>query len=366
MMVSARALAAALLAALALGCGLTAPALAASARPVDARLAGAVVMHGRVTTEVRVPDEHRGLLVSRTWTFSGSACGRQSCRRLTLLRQRNTTGSDRVTLRRTGRGRYTGSGRFFVALECRGAVYPHGELAPFTITVTITRAVTVQGIRIASRLSATYTNRRRIDRTICPVGPSHDAAHYSASMHPGVPPVSFTPAMAPNGTASFADHTPPGGDGAPITGRHWNFGDPGSGAANTSSESAPTHTYGAPGSYPVTLTVTDADGLTASQTQTVVAPGPTAAFSPTSSSTTAVQFTDQSSSGAGGSPITAWSWNFGDPSSGATDSSSVQNPEHTFSTPGTYNVCLTVTDAAGRQAQRCAGVTVTSAVHPVS
>ena len=360
MIVSARALAATVLAVLALGCGLAAPALAASARPVDARLAGAVVMHGRVTTAVRVPDEHRGLAVTRTWTFSGSACGRQSCRRLILVRQRNTTGTDRVMLRRTGRGRYSGSGRFFVALECRGAVYPHGELVPFTISVAITRAVTVQGIRIASRLSATYTNRRRVDRTICPVGPSHDAARYSATLTPGPPSATFSQSV--NGAtdaASFADHTPPGADGAPITRRQWNFGDPGSGSANTSTLADPTHSFSAPGNHQVTLTVTDADGLTATQTQAVVAPGPlTAAFSPTSSSTTAVQFTDQSSPGAGGAPITAWSWNFGDPNSGATDTSSAQNPEHTFTAAGTYTVCLTVQDANGRQGSTCAAVTV--------
>ncbi|MBT8488254.1 MAG: PKD domain-containing protein [Gemmatimonadetes bacterium] len=46
---------------------------------------------------------------------------------------------------------------------------------------------------------------------------------------------------------------------------NWNFGD-GSGA---SSEQHPSHTYGAEGSYDVTLTVTDDDGLTGSTTRTV-------------------------------------------------------------------------------------------------
>lgn len=366
MTVCLRSLTALLLGVLGMAAGFATPALGARARSVDARLTGTVTMHGRVTTAIRVPDERRGEPLTRTWTFSGSACGRQSCRRLELVRQRNATGRDRVTLVRTGPGRYTGSGQFFVALSCRGALFPRGERVPFTIGLTITRAVTVQGIRIASRLSATYTNRRRVDRTICPVGPSHDAARYSAAMTPTAPAATFTQSMAPDGTAGFADHTRPGGDGAAITRRRWNFGDPGSGAANTSTAAAPSHTFGTPGSYRVTLSVTDADGLTASQTQTVVAPGPTAGFSPTSSSSTAVQFTDQSTPGAGGSPITAWSWNFGDPNSGSADTSSTQNPEHTFTTPGTYNVCLTVADAAGRQSQHCAGVTVTSALHPAS
>ena len=36
---------------------------------------------------------------------------------------------------------------------------------------------------------------------------------------------------------------------------HWNFGDPSSGALNTSSSPNPTHTYAQTGTYPVTLTV---------------------------------------------------------------------------------------------------------------
>lgn len=42
----------------------------------------------------------------------------------------------------------------------------------------------------------------------------------------------------------------------------------------------------------------------------------------------------------GGCP-TAWSWDFGDPASGAQNSTSVQTPVHTFSGPGTYTVTLT-------------------------
>jgi PKD repeat protein len=40
----------------------------------------------------------------------------------------------------------------------------------------------------------------------------------------------------------------------------WNFGDPGSGSANTSTLASPTHTYASPGSFTVSLTVTTAGG----------------------------------------------------------------------------------------------------------
>jgi PKD repeat protein len=52
-----------------------------------------------------------------------------------------------------------------------------------------------------------------------------------------------------------------------------------------------------------------------------------------------VNFTDTSTSTAG---ITSWSWNFGD---GGT--STGQNPSHTYSADGTYNVSLTVTGPDG-------------------
>ncbi len=47
-----------------------------------------------------------------------------------------------------------------------------------------------------------------------------------------------------------------------------------------------------------------------------------------------------------GSPF-AWAWNFGDPASGAANTSNVQNPVHVFSGAGTYTVNLTVTAAGG-------------------
>lgn len=51
-----------------------------------------------------------------------------------------------------------------------------------------------------------------------------------------------------------------------------------------------------------------------------------------------VAFTDTSSTDGGS--ITAWSWDFGDGSPGSTE----QNPAHTYTSPGSYTVTLTVTE----------------------
>ncbi len=59
---------------------------------------------------------------------------------------------------------------------------------------------------------------------------------------------------------------------------------------------------------------------------------------------TNVTFTDTSS----GAP-TSWAWNFGDPASGTSNTSSAQNPTHAFLSAGTFTVSLTATNAGGQQ-----------------
>lgn len=63
-----------------------------------------------------------------------------------------------------------------------------------------------------------------------------------------------------------------------------------------------------------------------------------------------VNFTDASD----GYP-TSWAWTFGD---GGT--SALQNPSHTYTANGTYNVCLVATNAGGSSAQVCKQVTITN------
>jgi hypothetical protein len=341
---------------------LVAVAPARAAGVADARISTTFLMHGRIVTAVRVSGEHRGQSITRRWSFTGVGCAGSVCPRLRLRRQRSAHRFDHMTLSRVGVGSYAGRGRFSSALRCRGRRYPHGLVVPYTIRVQVAQAVPIEGIAFAGRLSAVYTNRRRIDRTPCPIGPSHDAARYTgvAAPLPSPPAAAFLVAAHPSDdSATFTDTSVRGAGGATIVARAWQFGDQGSGAANTATATPASHTFSAPGVYPVTLTVTDANGLSATATQAVTAPGPpTAAFSDARVGTSRTYaFLDGSVPGIGGAAVTGWLWSFGDPGSSA-NLSAAQNPQHTFTAAGTYQVCLLVTDANGRQDGRCAPVVV--------
>lgn len=70
-----------------------------------------------------------------------------------------------------------------------------------------------------------------------------------------------------------------------------------------------------------------------------------------------VTFTDLSSDPDGS--IVSWDWDFGD-----TGSSSAQNPVHTYTASGKYNVTLTVTDNEGATGYKTKEVTVTDGTEP--
>ncbi|MFN8143044.1 MAG: PKD domain-containing protein [Bacteroidia bacterium] len=125
----------------------------------------------------------------------------------------------------------------------------------------------------------------------------------------------------------------------------WNFGDVGSGVNNTSALSNPTHTFSAPGTYTISLTVS-VGSCTDNITKTVrVRVPPTVQFITPDRQACDTPFTVSFSDTTSG--LNAWSWQFGDPASGALDSSSLQNPSHTYHSFGNYTINLTVTDIYG-------------------
>jgi hypothetical protein len=142
----------------------------------QARLSGTFVLAGRITTAVRVPGERPGQTVLRNWTFTPQ-CANGVCAQIGLARQRGPN-TDNLLLDHTGPATYSGSGSFFAALKCGTRTYTLGARVPFTVTVTITAAVRSSIGVLATRVSATYTNRRRINRTPCVGVLGHDAATY--------------------------------------------------------------------------------------------------------------------------------------------------------------------------------------------
>jgi PKD repeat protein len=124
----------------------------------------------------------------------------------------------------------------------------------------------------------------------------------------------------------------------------WDFDD-----GTETSVQTPSHRFTAAGTYQVTLTVTDDNGDTGEVTKGVVVAqvsggGPTANFTFAPAAAVVdepVQFTDTSTVATG--TLEEWAWDFGDG-----DTSTAQNPAHTFDAVGTYTVRLTVTDSLDR------------------
>lgn len=258
-------------------CSIVLSVSAAQAAGINARVHGTFSMRAKVTAAVNVRGERVGEVLRRRWVITSSNCRRNICRRLHLDRQRSDHRYSRVTLLRTGPGRYRGTGAFETALSCQGRVAPHGSRAVYLITLRVTATTTVGGVRFARRIDATYDNRQRSDATRCPLGPSHDAARYRGrvtSHLPLAPRAGFAVLVNPTtGIAAFTDTSSPNSERAR---RRWGFGDPGSGASDTSTSRNPQHRFSAPGTYHVTLTETDHDGLSATATQSIIIPVPVA------------------------------------------------------------------------------------------
>jgi len=152
----------------------------------------------------------------------------------------------------------------------------------------------------------------------------------------------FTQPACSQGTVSFTS-----GASAPVgylVRWEWNFGDGNTQTILFPSSPNVSHSYANYGAFNVTLTVYTNDSCSNSLTRTLtVLQSPMANFqSYGTCAGQAVQFSDESQG-----TITNWSWNFGDPISGSSNTASIQNPLHTYSQAGNYTVTLTVGSANG-------------------
>lgn len=150
----------------------------------------------------------------------------------------------------------------------------------------------------------------------------------------------YTTQQSAGSTFEFEDRS--ADPDADLVSRSWDFGD-GSGSTLAS----PTHTYAAPGSYAVTLTVTDSRGHTSSTSLAVrVLAPPTASFPayPPINERTALWGSGYAASDPDGGRIVRMTWDWGDGSPEERQDSPSWRV-HTYNQDGTYTIRLTVTDA---------------------
>ena len=169
------------------------------------------------------------------------------------------------------------------------------------------------------------------------VGPGDNASPTAA--------ISVTPPASNTAPASFGFSSAGSTDAdGTIVGYSWDWGD----GSPIGTSANPSHTFAAPGTFIVTLTVTDNLGATGSATRSVstvanVAPDAVASSSaPIGVAPATFSFSSDDSTDSDGIIVTR-RWNFGDDSPVSTTA----NPNKTYDSPGNYTVTLTVIDDSG-------------------
>jgi PKD repeat protein len=166
---------------------------------------------------------------------------------------------------------------------------------------------------------------------------SYDHAVYALS---NLPPVADFTSNVTSGNTPLAVQFTDTSAGSP-TAWSWDFGD-----GENSTLQDPVHTYQASGAMTVKLTAANGGGSDSRvregylSTITILPPAPVADFSADGTAGTApytVRFTDTSTGLA-----TSWIWDFGDG-----NTSTRENPEYTFLTPGNFTVTMTAKNRGG-------------------
>ena len=202
---------------------------------------------------------------TRVWNFE-RVCGDGGCRM--IARRETTAGFKRVSIVRRG-STYVSRWRTRAPCDDRPGSFVYSERVSFTVT----DSEVVVGKRLASRLRGRLVGTAAGESCQRPARAT-DVISGERTDLPSPPTAAFewTPSTPTPGTSvAFTDMSE---DDGSLVDWEWDFGDPASGAANTSKEPYASHTYGAPGRYRVTLTVTDDQDLkgTAVQFIDVAAP----------------------------------------------------------------------------------------------
>ena len=133
---------------------------------------------------------------------------------------------------------------------------------------------------------------------------------------------------------------------AEITGWEWNFG--AAGTADTSTLSNPVYVYPVSGAFTASLTITEASGCYSTISRDIIIPivqQPSFAAPQANCAGSATEFMLNNTTG-----ILESVWNFGDPGSGAQNSSDGNPVFHNYASLGTYTVSVTTVNSYGCQA----------------
>ena len=148
------------------------------------------------------------------------------------------------------------------------------------------------------------------------------------------PAVDFSFSQACVGdTVSFTNNSVPVG-----TSWTWNFGD-----SQTSHQSNINHVFSGSGHYNVTLTVYDGTCENSLIKDIFIVQKPTVSFNASDKCVGVPHLFSDLSSAAAEDTISSWLWDFGDGS----NTSTLQNPVHTFTQNGSYNMSLIITTQMG-------------------
>lgn len=240
--------------------------------------------------------------------------------------------------------------RLAVAVDAAGSSDPDGTLAAYDWSFGDGATGTGVSAEHTYAEPGTYT----VTLTVTDDDGQVAVASQDVTVGTGEPVAEFT-AAAERRTVTLDASASTDPDGQ-LVDWQWDLGD-----GNYLTGATGTHTYAEPGTYTVTLTVTDDDGQEATATQDVVISlaDPVADFTHTAARLVA-SFDAAASSDPDGS-LVSWDWDFGD---GATATG--PTAEHTFTAPGTYTVTLTVTDDDGRTGSSAVDVTVVLAAPEAS
>ena len=154
------------------------------------------------------------------------------------------------------------------------------------------------------------------------------------------PIASFTTGVMPScpgQSVTFTDNSTLT-DGAAATWQ-WDYGD---GTGQTVNSSPYTHSYNSPGTFPVSVIVTDVNGCSDNVIiNVVIAPTPVASFSGSPISACAPPLNVNFTSTSTVTGTVSYLWNFGNG-----NTSIQQNPTNTYNSLGGYNVSLSITQGA--------------------